>query len=69
MVQYYGGTPDSVNRIELNHRYPKLPSQDTIYLDNISNSILVGPNQMQSIYSLLQEVRSASLEHAMTHNN
>ncbi len=31
MVQYYGGTPDSVNRIELNHRYPKLPSLDTIY--------------------------------------
>ncbi|CAN5634667.1 hypothetical protein BH10BAC5_BH10BAC5_01010 [soil metagenome] len=30
-VQYYGGTPDSVNKIELNHKYPKLPTQDTIY--------------------------------------
>lgn len=30
LVQYYGGTVDSVNKYELNHSYPKLPVQDTI---------------------------------------
>ena len=30
-VQYYGGTIDSVNKLELNHSYPKKPVNDTIY--------------------------------------